>query len=391
MKKKNLFTLLFAVALLPAGLALVGCDKPKDEKIQLDMSNAAWKYEGNFEYDERNPEYFTVEIEGLPEEVSVSYTGNREYMSGDYTAAATLNYDEERYELVNNNLSLTLDWKIYSKFFLYDVFSYDSDYTGNHNAVWFSTSNRVLIDYIHFVNYLDSEAIEQTQSNSLNIHGKSSPNYMWGSTKDGEYHIYIGFNPDRALNIKLPKDCSYYFDYMQNLKGIDGWEYVDTSYVTNMKAMFRNTNLSLSLNFDTSNVTNMEQMFYNYGANDKNTELSLDLGDNFDTSKVENMTHMFGYCANDESQTSFYLDIGDKFFVNSATDMRGAFMYCGKHSTQNWNITIRGTLDDDCVLTGVFSNIKPNTTIYVAEQSTYDILVAAGNGLPTTSTIEKLQ
>ena len=109
--------------------------------------------------------------------------------------------------------------------------------------------------------------------------------------EDGQtYTIYLQ-GPGKILANENSTDLFYNFT---KLVSIDGLEYLDTSNVTSMLAMFYGcsslTNLDLS-NFDTSKVTTMMEMF-----GDCSSLTTLDLS-NFDTSKVTNMANMFFRCS----------------------------------------------------------------------------------------------
>ena len=91
-----------------------------------------------------------------------------------------------------------------------------------------------------------------------------------------------------------PKSTRQWFDGMNSLESIEGWENLNTSMVTDMGAMFREcrqlTEINLG-NFDTSNVTDMESMF-EYCFEVRELDVSK-----FNTSNVEDMNKMFfGTC-----------------------------------------------------------------------------------------------
>lgn len=65
-------------------------------KAAIDLSKVKWTETSSFTYDEKTHK---VELTGVPDIVSVSYENNEEIYAGDYTAKATLNYDENNYEL----------------------------------------------------------------------------------------------------------------------------------------------------------------------------------------------------------------------------------------------------------------------------------------------------
>ena len=103
--------------------------------------------------------------------------------------------------------------------------------------------------------------------------------------------VKIVFDPSFAD--ARPTTCYRWFSDMQKLTSIEGFEYLNTSKVTNMEKMFcfcmDLQSLDLSY-FDTSNVTNMSYMFSScYDLE------SLNLA-SFNTSKVEEMSGMFNQC-----------------------------------------------------------------------------------------------
>ena len=150
---------------------------------------------------------------------------------------------------------------------------------------------------------------------------------------------------DASFRDFRPTTTAQWFKDFQSLNSIEGFEHLNTSQVTDMRAMFfgckslRMLNLSsfntakvremfgmfkgcysltaLDLsNFDTSKVTDMYGMFFGcYSLT------ALDLS-NFDTSKVEVMYEMFAGCY---SLTA--LDLSS-FDTSKVTDMRGMFAGC---------------------------------------------------------------
>lgn len=81
-------------------------------KANLDFSNVYWDYDGPypFTYD---GQVKTVSIKNLPKEVTVKkYTGTiSEINAGDYTATAIIEYDENNYNIINDEV-LTQQWSI---------------------------------------------------------------------------------------------------------------------------------------------------------------------------------------------------------------------------------------------------------------------------------------
>ena len=116
-----------------------------------------------------------------------------------------------------------------------------------------------------------------------------------------------------------PTSTYYWFFSMANLQSISGINFLNTSQVTNMSAMFSDchelTSLDLS-SFNTAKVTNMSGMFY-----DCYELTSLDLS-NFNTANVTNMSGMFKNC---KSLTS--LDLSS-FNTSNVTSMSAMFLDC---------------------------------------------------------------
>ena len=192
------------------------------------------------------------------------------------------------------------------------------------------------------------------------------------STVSGKYDLYIGTTGDQ---ICLPASAVEFFAYYTNLTEIKGIELLDSSDVTDMRAMFYgDTNLKsidlstfnttkltstwdmfngctsitsidlssfntsnvqyfiwmfyncknlkiLKINkntFTTSNVTNMSRMFYNCSS-----LAEIDVS-NFDTSKVTTMEAMFYNCSSVLS-----LDVSNFNTINS-TSMWAMFYNCNK-------------------------------------------------------------
>lgn len=118
-----------------------------------------------------------------------------------------------------------------------------------------------------------------------------------------------------------PKNTPIKFNGCKELTTINNIENLNTSFTTDMSAMFwmcsKLTNLDVS-GFDTSNVTTMASMFYNC------TSLtSLDVS-NFDTNNVTGMSGMFANCSNID-----YIDVSN-FKTSKVTNMAQMFQGCSK-------------------------------------------------------------
>ena len=117
-----------------------------------------------------------------------------------------------------------------------------------------------------------------------------------GSTTPGWYDhrtevTRVVFDPSFAD--ARPTSTYAWFNGMSNLVSIEGIEYLNTSSVTTMHAMFSGCQILEDLDvsgFNTGNVTKMGYMFNNCRAL---TQLNLA---NFDTQNVTNMSWMFNQC-----------------------------------------------------------------------------------------------
>lgn len=129
---------------------------------------------------------------------------------------------------------------------------------------------------------------------------------------------------DPSFDNARPTSAFYLFNNFQNLKKIEGMEYLHTENVTNMCGMFGDcrslTEIDLS-HFDTRKVTDMSEMFL------KCFELkALDLS-HFDTSNVTDMNTMFSGC---EKLTSLDLSGWD---TQKVTTMEFMFNSCQSLTT----------------------------------------------------------
>ena len=124
---------------------------------------------------------------------------------------------------------------------------------------------------------------------------------------------------DASFRDFRPSTTAGWFTYLQSLKSIEGFEYLNTSQVTDMSWMFSGceslTALDIS-SFNTAKVTNMSHMFYGC---DSLTALDLS---SFNTAKVTDMSWMFSCC---DSLTA--LDLSS-FDTSKVTNMSGMFFDC---------------------------------------------------------------
>ena len=136
---------------------------------------------------------------------------------------------------------------------------------------------------------------------------------------------------DPSMVDARPTSTQSWFAELYDITTIQGLNYLNTSQVTDMSAMFAEceslTSLDVS-NFNTANVTNMRGMF---GACESLTSLDVS---NFNTANVANMTMMFDGCSGLTS-----LDVSH-FNTAKVTEMTYLFERCTGLTTldlSNWN------------------------------------------------------
>ena len=155
---------------------------------------------------------------------------------------------------------------------------------------------------------------------------------------------------DASFANARPTSCYHWFSDCKNLTDIEGIEYLNTEYVTDMSRMFfycqRLNTLDVS-NFNTAKVTDMSKMFYGcqmfntLDVSKFNTENVTDMNymfyackklsslnlSNFNTEKVTRMFFMFAYCSALPS-----LKVSN-FNTAKVTDMQDMFSNCSTLTT----------------------------------------------------------
>lgn len=166
-----------------------------------------------------------------------------------------------------------------------------------------------------------------------------------------------------------PNTARFWFYYMINLESIDGLQYLNTSEVKDMYAMFGScrklTSLDLS-SFNTSKVTSMTSMF-----SDCEVLTSLNVS-NFNTSKVTDMSGMFSLT----QVTS--LELGS-FNTSSVTNMSSMFSNCRSltsldlSSFNTSNVTNMNRMFFTCTeMTTIYVGRRWNTEKVTQSQSMFD-------------------
>ncbi|MBQ6433014.1 MAG: BspA family leucine-rich repeat surface protein [Bacteroidaceae bacterium] len=219
----------------------------------------------------------------------------------------------------------------------------------------------------------------------LSADGKTLTFYNDGKSKEKVGHIYdvlkygySGWYADgSAANITdvvfdpsfadaRPTTTAFWFYNMPYLTTITGLEYLNTSEVTTMRAMFYNCQNLTSLNlssFNTDNVTNMSYMF----ASCYNLR-SLDLS-SFNTDNVTNMQSMFASCADLRS-----LDLS-RFNTAQVTNMSNMFLFCSSLTSLDISSFNTAAVKN---MTQMFGGCSELTTIYAGDGWTTAALESDG-------------
>ena len=149
-----------------------------------------------------------------------------------------------------------------------------------------------------------------------------SADNLWNKDGNNNNVTTVSFDPSFAE--ARPTSTASWFSNMNKLTTINGLEYLNTSEVTDMSAMFISssalTNLDLS-GFNTAKVTDMSYMFSGCSGLE-----SVNLS-NFDTGNVTDMSYMFNDCGSLET-----LDLSSFYTVN-LTNTEHMFYDCTSLAT----------------------------------------------------------
>ena len=171
--------------------------------------------------------------------------------------------------------------------------------------------------------YYDDQRATHTGTNTCGIEVKKGEGRhtfpAWAGTYDEENSTTTRVVFDASFRDFRPTTTARWFYNCDELKQIEGLEYLNTQNVTDMNGMFSGcsglTSLDLS-HFNTQNVTNMGSMFSHcWGLT------SLDLS-HFNTQNVTDMGGMFSGCSGLTS-----LDLSH-FNTQNVTDMSWMFKGC---------------------------------------------------------------
>ena len=178
----------------------------------------------------------------------------------------------------------------------YDESSTDATYArvdqgeGNPGYLTYKGVYAVLDDEGTLTYYNDGLR-EQREGKVYNLGGGIAPG--WNTMSDHGYLSIKAAVVDPSMATARPTSTRLWFASL-NVSEIKGLEYINTSEVDDMFAMFKGSSMpSLDLShFDTRKVTDMSSMFLGCSGL---TELDLS---SFDTRNVTNMTSMFEFCTN---------------------------------------------------------------------------------------------
>ncbi len=154
---------------------------------------------------------------------------------------------------------------------------------------------------------------------------------------------------DPTFQFARPTTTYLWFNGLTSLASITGWEYLNTSEVTDMRQMFFKcsslTSLDLS-HFDTRNVTLMTSMFYGCSS-----LTSLDLS-SLNTKNVTNIEAMFGSCT---SLASINLS---SFNTKQVTHMTQMFTNCSSLTTLDLSSFYTPALQNTYIMFQNCSNLR---------------------------------
>ena len=238
----------------------------------------------------------------------------------------------------NKSAQLTIETDTEKRVVLLQGYGGDVSYGENAYAI-VNWDDHSLIFYCD-----DKRDTRELSTYNLNIEDES---VEWPSWWPYSYIEKIVF--DSSFAKARPTTTYGWFNGMGALTTIEGFQYLNTSEVTNMAYMFSScsslTSLDLS-HFDTSNVTNMEGMFKGCSG-----LTSLDLS-SFNTSKVTGMSSMFQYCSGLTSLDLSHFDTG------KVRDMQWMFFECSNLTSLDLSHFDTGEVTDMSLMFKLCKNIK---------------------------------
>ena len=218
---------------------------------------------------------------------------------------------------------------------------------------------------------------------TCDLNGENFLDNWLGFTQMNSNNIKYAIIDPSFASARLTSMEMWFMDF-SNLESITGMEYLNTSAVTDMRAMFggcsKLTSLDLS-HFDTSNVTDMSDMFNGCSA-----LTGLDVS-GFNTENVTNMNGMFLGCT---GLTGLYLS---SFNTANVATMRSMFYNCSALTTicvgDNWSTSGVSSLSDgEWMFTGCTKLVGGNGTRFSTDHVDYDYARIDATGTPGYFTAE---
>ncbi len=239
-------------------------------------------------------------------------------------AACTDLWDFEN-DVVTSNMTLYAKWM--NPNYMHAAFNADTGHLVLYHAATFPAS------------YGDGYEVYEDPI-PLNIQDDNYEGLPWYQDSEDIIKITIDQSMEK---VNLMTSTSDWFCYEYYASEFEGFEYLDTSNVTNMFGMFYETGYEVGedvdavmgipnvSNWDTSKVTDMSDMFYEFGYNYGHYDGAiLDVPDvsNWDTSSVTDMSYMFykygcysGYGGSTETMKAPDVSNWDTVSVTDMTDM----------------------------------------------------------------------
>ena len=315
--------------------------------------------------------------------VAKSLTGNQKLESGIINSGQTINYKLRLW--FSNDMTAEEENKVFNAKLRIEA---SQNINTMASSLKLSSKEKQTITKIVFQNKIN-DIENTTKSYDLSSSDNNSVIGKIVSNGDSTNTLYIQSNGEIFAN----SNSRRLFYYLTELKSIENLNFLNTSQVTDMGAMFERckklSDLNLN-NFDTSNVVNMSTMFGNCkslislnlssfntsnvtnmngmfsmwnGEDDKNSSGSLEKLDlsNFDTSKVVNMDSMFAFSTN-----LVELNISS-FDTSSVTNMYHMFNRCDSLTKLNLK---SATFDKVTNYEEMFYNIPSDINIITKDTTT---------------------
>ena len=280
------------------------------------------------------PEHIKVYVNNIETQVGVSVTENSSNRTGDSVEYAitltefSADANQVSIEILPGALkdSYGNTNKLSEKFIALNTLKLtDSEKDASSTFLGISGLSREDITSVEFI--LDRKG--EMQEEDIDVSSMSDGS-IWARVDSGSVLIYS------ANEMNLNSNSSYLFANIDS--EIKGFNWLNTSNVTNMSHMFENyvttavTTITLGTELNTTNVKDMSYMFAGLGS-EKLTNLVL--SDNFSTLNASNMSHMFEKCGKKEL---INFNLGTNFNTNKVTDMSYMFNELGLEKLTNLNL-----------------------------------------------------